>query len=484
MVAESFKTGFQPGDYPSEWMTGNRRTQGKISIEPLRSPQFSLLGDVEERDWSRGVDLPQHHDYDRVVGGIRSGQDVVLTDVHISVYSPDLSVGSARHAIVGRDVAKVPGDAYPRVRFQITDLDLLFGVAPISSVTWPPQDAVYMEGQYAIQTNPLADQRWEDEKDGLIVDCTYDIESSRNFHRHTVLFSPVASLASHTPLTVDEWMDRWVRPMLCIAALATRRPQRLSWLTVSTAPVDATGEEWPPHTNGVVFGSGIAQEPYEAEYPEEWRRPENRPLFALASMPMSLPDLLRRWVTLESDGNLFLELYGLALRQADLPPRARFLYLVQALEGLHAEEHEAEDAAAQDEFSVRRMDVLAALKGVELPSDTCKFIQRNWSKRKMDGLDRRLRQLIQGLPVGVSNALRPPPGDAIAAELIAAGRTALEAQLGELRNTLSHGSRNHRDLELLPWVKVVETMCRAHALRLLGFDDASITDGLVAPPDF
>lgn len=71
---------------------------------------------------------------------------------------------------------------------------------------------------------------------------------------------------------------------------------------------------------------------------------------------------------------------------------------------MHVEEHEAEDAAAQDEFAVRRMDVLAALKGVELPSDTCKFIQRNWSKRKMNGLDRRLRQLIQGLPVGVRNA--------------------------------------------------------------------------------
>jgi len=100
----------------------------------------------------------------------------------------------------------------------------------------------------------------------------------------------------------------------------------------------------------------------------------------------------------------------------------------------------------------------------------------------MDSLDRRLRQLIQGLPVGVRGALGPPPGDAIAAELIGAGRTALAAQLGELRNTLSHGSRNHQDLELLPWVKVVETMCRAHALRLLGFDDASITDGLVVRP--
>lgn len=208
------------------------------------------------------------------------------------------------------------------------------------------------------------------------------------------------ALASHTSLTVDEWMDRWVRPMLRIAALATRRPQRLSWLTVSTAPVDATGTEWPPHSNGVVFGSGIEQAPYEADYPDEWRRPENRPLFTLTSMPMPLPELLRRWVDLSYDGNLFLELYGLTLRQADLPPRARFLYLVQALEALHSEEHAAEDNAAQAEFAAQRKDVITALKGVGLPSSTLSFIRDNWSKTKMLSLDRRLRQLIDMLPSG------------------------------------------------------------------------------------
>jgi len=445
MVADSFKPGFQPGDYACEWIVGDRRIAGQISLEALRPPQASLFGDVEERDWSKGVDLPQNHDYDRVVGRIRSGQDVVLTDT------------------------------------RITDLDLLFGVAPISSVTSPPHDAPHIGGQFAVKTNPLADRRWEDEQDGLIVDCTYDIQSSMNAHRHTVLFSPVVELASHTSLTVDEWMDRWVRPMLRIAALATRRPQRLTWLTVSTAPVDATGREWPPHTNGVVFGSGIEQAPYEADYPDEWRRPENRPLFTLESMPMTLPELLRRWVDLSSDGNLFLELYGLALRQADLPPRARFLYLVQALEALHAEEHAAEELAAQEEFAAQRNDVITALKGVGLPSSTLSFIRGNWSKTKMPSLDRRLRQLIDMLPVEVQNALVPPPGNVVAAELSAAGNTKLEGQVRGLRNDLSHGRRNFADRALLPWVGIVETLCRAHALRLLGFEDGGIADGLVAP---
>lgn len=404
MVAESFKPAFQPGDYTAKWILGDQRMEGQIGLEGLRMPRVSLFGDVKGMDWTKGVDLPQDHSRDRLVGQLRTGHDVVVTEAHIPVYGPSLSHGTARFAVVGRDLAKVPGDAYPRIRFQITDLDLLFGVAPIRSVTPPPHDEPYMDRQYAVTTNPLADRRWEDEQDGLIVDCTYDVESSINAHRHTVLFSPVVELASHTSLTVDDWMDRWVRPMLDVAALATRRPQRLSWLTVSTAPVDATGEEWPPHTTGVVFGTGIEQAPYESDYPEEWRRPENRPLFTLASMPMSLPDLLRRWATLEWDGNLFLELYSLTLRQADLPPRARFLYLVQALEGLHAAEHAAEDRASQDAFRQRRKDAITALKGVELPSGTRSFIRDNWSTTKMSSLDRRLSDLIHILPVGVRDA--------------------------------------------------------------------------------
>lgn len=105
-----------------------------------------------------------------------------------------------------------------------------------------------------------------------------------------------------------------------------RTEKRASWLTVSTEPADASGKERQAYPSGVVFGSGIEQVPYEAEYREEWRRAEGIPLFTLATMPMSLPELLRRWLALNQADNPFIE----------LPARARFLYLIQALEALHS----------------------------------------------------------------------------------------------------------------------------------------------------
>jgi hypothetical protein len=56
--------------------------------------------------------------------------------------------------------------------------------------------------------------------------------------------------------------------------------------------------------------------------------------------------------------------------------------------------------------------------------------------------------------------------------------TTPQAQLRVLRNKLSHGDRNYPDHDLQPWVGVVETMCRAQLLGLLGFDSAEIETAL------
>lgn len=478
------KLSFEPGNHAAVWVLGKRSIAGEFSADPLRPPEIGLFGDVEEKDWSQGVGLPEDHEYERVVGTTRSGHDVVLTDAHISIWSPGRSLGSARHAVVGLGVARVPGHAYSRIRFQMTELDLLFGVAPIKSVSWPGGSAPHLHGQFCVEVNPAADLRWEEDREhGLSVDCTYDIRFSvGNTHRHEVTFAPVISLASRTPLTVDEWVDRWVMPMLRLASLATRKPQRLSWLTVSAAPAGATGQERQRHPSGVVFGSGIAQAPYEAEYRDEWRRPENRPMFTLATIAMSLPDLIRRWATLEREKNPFIELYGQTLRQTDLPRRARFLYLIQALEALHSYQQKAADHEAQVRFEVKRKEVMTALGAVGLPERPLRFIRENWSKRKPDNLDRRLRELLQALPAGVRALLVIPSDNPIATELIDAGDTDLEGQLRVLRNNLSHGTQNYDEVSLQPWVEVAETMCRAHALRVLGFDDDGVESGLAPPP--
>ncbi len=472
----------QPGDYAVEWFLDDRVIPGELHLEQNRSPQAKLFGDVVPKDWSHGGSFPEDHRLNRVVGRLRSGPDVVLTDARLSIWYPERSLGLASHAVVGHDVADVPGDAFHCARFQITNLDLLFDAAPIKSVTWPPDGRPHLDGRYAIETNPAADHEWIDDDAGVSIECTYDIEYPiSSGHQHYVAFAPVISIASDEPLTVDRWLDEWVRPLLLLATLATRSPQRLSWLTVSTAPRVTSDHERMPSTTGTVFGSGIAQAPYEAEYRDEWSESENRPLFTMASIPMSLPTLVRSWRTLKQDENPFLELFGLTQRQSDLPSRARYLYLVQALEALHSYEHSADDDEKQATFKTSRAEVLDALATVGLPAETVRFIKDNWSNRRTDSLDRRLRELIEQLPVPVRALVAKPPVGGILDAISADASQRVESLLRILRNDLSHGNRNHDDRSLRPWVTLVETICRAHALRLLGFDDAATVAGLVAP---
>ena len=77
--------------------------------------------------------------------------------------------------------------------------------------------------------------------------------------------------------------------------------------------------------------------------------------------------------------------------------------------------------------------------------------------------------------------LTVPTDNEVLADALADDVTALEGQLRKLRNDLSHGSRNYPDAVLRPWVAIAETLCRAHALRLLDFNDEAIAAGM-APP--
>ena len=482
MAARLPKLPVQPGEYAVEWLIDDRVIPGELGLEPNRPPEARLFGDVVERDWGRGGGFPENHTFERIRGRLRSGLDVVLTDAHVSIWFPERSLGSARHAVVGSGVAAALGDAYPRMRCQITDLDLLFGASPVTSVSWPAEGTPPLHGHFGIDLNPDAHHEWPDDANGITLECTYDIQFPLSSgHEHYVAFAPTVMIAVDAPLTVDQWVSEWVMPLVRLATLATRRPQRLSWLTVNTASRSALEDERMRSNTGTVFGSGIEQAPYEAEYREGWREAENRPLFTLASLPISLPDLVRRWRALDLADNPFMELYGLALRQADLPPRARYLYLVQALEALHSLEHEDEDAEAQDEFERRRSEALEELRKVELPDGIHRFVKQNWGKRRIDSLDRRLKCLIDQLPELVQGRLTPPPGEVVTA-LVADGDLPIESLFRVLRNDLSHGNRHYPDPGLRPWVTLVETLCRAHALRLLGFDETAIVSGLASPP--
>ena len=175
-----------------------------------------------------------------------------------------------------------------------------------------------------------------------------------------------------------------------------------------------------------------------------------RPLLTLAGLQTPFPDLVERWRALDEDENVFFALFRMVISQPELPNRARYLFLVQALESLHGVEHQAEDEASQTAFQTDRKRVLTELDEVGLNTDSLRFIKKNWSKRRPDSLARRLRDLIAWLPQVAADEVQALASTSIAnyLEECAGQELDVETLLQGLRNELSHGN-SHWDLSLI-----------------------------------
>ena len=402
----------------------------------------------------------------RLSGRLITNQDIVVVDVDVEKVFPGRDIGFARFAIVGMHVADVPEDRYSRATVQVTGADMLFGALPFASFGYPgrPDNP---PRHYSVTLCEETSWRWCAAGEIVEVVCEYAPAATINRYGFEVSMRPVVVLESAEPLTLAEWVDRWIVPLVEAASFATRHAQQVAALSVSTA-----GEE---RTTGAVFGPGIAQAPYYSSDGSDWMTGP-KALFSLAQLPVNFADLLVGWRRLQIEKHPFVELYRLVLMTSDLPPRAKLLYLLQALEALHGFEHQHEDDEAQDEFEQRRQAALDEIKAL-CDSKTAKFVKGTWAKRRPDSLARRLQDLLTCLPDVVSDELGGLDLSALGGDVTGPATAALEEQLQTLRNDLSHG-RTHSAEELEPWVVATEILCQASFLRLLGFDNEAITKSI------
>jgi hypothetical protein len=466
-----------PGEYACRWFFDKGTCPGEIELQGNRLPTLDIFDD----HWTVGTagavvhSFGSSRDFARLIGKLRSNHDVVLIDAHLDAGLLEWAFGRARFAIVGLGVDAVPEDRYEEILLQVTGADQFFGASPVKQVSWPKGRSHRAKEEYSVEVNPESRQRWRDRTERLVVTCFYQRRFPLHHYRFEVAFAPVVQLTADAPLTLDEWITRWVQPLVDVVSLACRHPQRLAWLTVH----NGKGKS---EVSGVVFGGGIAQAPFQAGYNDEWRRTGRLSLFTLTSLPTSFPVLLRRWRKLTTGASPFLSLYRLVLLNRELPLRARYLYLIQALEALHGHEHRAAEDSAQRQFTKAREKLLADLQRTGIDAGHIKFLRDNWSSRRLTSLAERLSDLINRLPPGAQRQLEQPEMAAVAKELEADYHaTALHEQFARLRNDLSHGQRNYDDHDLDAWVKALELICRAHLMRLLGFKAAAIERALSSP---
>lgn len=231
-----------------------------------------------------------------------------------------------------------------------------------------------------------------------------------------------------------------------------------------------------------LFTGGITQEPYLATSPTAILQ-DDHPLFTAQDLPTSFPDLIRRWRELDTSDNPFPELFRLA-SVPDLPGRARFLYLVEALEALHGYENREEDEDRKSRHKEKRASLLEKIQE-KLDKDCLKTAKEIISPRPIDSLERRIKGLFEMTPTAIIDRTAHEPSDPIIIHYSSGGKAiTFQEIIRRLRNDLSHGNYNPPDHELIPWTKRLDRLSKAQLLRLLGFDSGLIEAKLGAADPF
>lgn len=440
------------------------RMQGLITLEPDRAPTVEINGDLP------GVHRwPQRREFREVRGHLQNNMDVVLAGGAVESFLPGVTILRSGVALVGLGLRRRDDQKYVRCRVQLTGLEALFGWAPLSQLA-SPRPGPWAGQTFAVTAAQDVTRSWAD--DNMEVRCSYDLRIQDPPYGVHLGFFPIVTFGSSVGLDIYEWLDLWISPLVDVVRAATGSNEQLTWIGLKSDAAESV--EGAAH----VYGTGISQKPYVATMQAAMQPAIQGTLsFDLDSSNLSLLELIRGWRDHAASNNPFPELYRTVISQPELPERARFLYLVQALEGLHTYENREGDDVKAAAHVQRRTEVIQAASSALTEPDLA-YLKDNWSKRPIDNLERRLLELIASLPPiaeRVMDALRQTtvgtrlPADNTAAALVQA-----------VRNDLAHGNRNYDSVELEPWTAALERLARAHMLRLLGCPVNVIERGLGA----
>jgi hypothetical protein len=360
-----------------------------------------------------------------------------------------------QYAVVGLDREVVEGN-FDNMAFQVEGLNEFLYSLPLREFRWPDQSS----REFAATMSEETETTWSGE--GLDISAGYPWNLAHlDGYRLHVSFAPALEATSVEPLSIDDWINLWLRPFTRLISFGTGIIRRPTWVVFANERNSSVGS-----TKVQLYGSGISQRIYHAARPASHGK--ERPLFTRADLPSPLPDLISRWRHLEASDNPFPELYRLA-SAPDLPARARFLYLVQAIEGLHGFENRKEDLANQARHEARRDKLIADIAAAVQANNFTRRLKGMISKRAPDDLSRRVRDVLKSMPGPFRNRLVTEADDRIAHHYATKGKPSFEDVIRLLRNDLSHGNYNPDSIDLARWTQRLDVIGRAQMLRLLGF---------------
>lgn len=428
----------KPGSYPCVIEHPNgQRLAAELDLGAGHNPQGQVFGwPVDERDGIRTLPQPAER-FPLLKCDLRAGWEVLLVEATVQAWLPERASLQASLAVAGHGLSGDPGRGFPEVSVQVTEGHRLFGRAPLTRVTFPTQMQETGKIEFSVEVDRDANVTYT--SGGTELRCRYWINGSlTDYRRFFVTTAPVFEIRSATPLTPGEWMASHVQPLRELVTLATLEPQTVAWATLDEEHEHASTEV--STRSFQLYSQDIHQAPYA---PAADPHQESRTLFTFPELPYSPVDLLRRWEDLRTAHRGFIRPLMQGLTE-QMNPRARFLFLVQALECLHTETA-GEGPVPVAQHRAKRKEVLQAVKDAGL--------DKKWADRYgRFSLAERLTPLLDAVRSDVERVADVVlvPGD-----------------IPDIRNRLSHGAEDYSWQALRPAMRVMSAIGAAHVLRQL-----------------
>lgn len=408
------------------------------------------------------MSFPQRYEHDAIRGRLINGLHIVLVESVVEIWFPERAVIHSRAALIGTH--PIPDDAplLTDVEVQVEGLDAVSSEGPLKTFQLPTavmNETRYLDWSYGAVGNPESTSTWEDAEAEVELRFHNSMSAPEPYF-FRVAFSPVVLIRFTAPLAFVSVFTDWIEPLRRIVALSTGRQGKITYLAVGVAGGQPADE---PKSGFQVYGTAIHQMPYSSRG-DDVRK--TKVAFRLSTTGLSLLGLLRRWQELDSHHHPLLESYGSMMFAPLQHPRSRFLVLIQAIEGLHGAENEAEWAGRVERHQKLRDEVLVEGSGV-LCQKSIKFLKSFLMKQPISGLDERLKAVLESVPIDVRPQLEQTPVVRMVRDSCPKDPGLLGA-LRTIRNDLAHGNRGYDADDLHAIVRVLEGVVWAHLLRVLG----------------
>jgi len=445
------------------------RLGGMLSLQGDQSAELGLHGGIPDEsttDLEAAVTMssyPQVTELPLLRVDLVRGNDVLLLGCTVNKWMPGRAIINAAAALVGLTIPK--DDQLPKFQsltIQITGAAAVTAPPPLEKLYGPlkREDDKPMEWR-AVERLP---RRITDHDDGAKVSVYWHVSwSGGDGYAHRVTFSPVIEIAFTDPVDLDTLRDQWLSPLDRIIGLSTGRPETNSYVGVELAGGD--GRELQ------VYGTHITQKPYAPRLNDLLKI--EQAFHTYGDGNASLLQLCRGWQTASAEGHPLVETLGTFLALPPQHPRATFLLLIQALEGLHGH-HNADEEARLAQHQTMRIQAREEVKGCTgIDPEVRKFIRDTLPPRPPSNLERALNGVVKALPVDLTAKLNNLE---LVKSLIAEGGEAKDwaSAMRLVRNGLSHGDRSWSSRLLQPAAAILEAVARAHLMRTIGVSDSSI----------